>query len=432
MSSNKMSFSACGDCFITRRLPDKGDNFSKVSSIIKKAEARFANLEITIHNDEGYPAAFSGGTWAKAKPPVLEDIKSYGFNLLGWANNHSGDYSHGGMEATARYLDQYGFIHAGVGKNLAEASKPVYLDCPSGRVALIAAVSTFHESAIAGEQRRDCQGRPGVNPLRFNEVFTVSSEKIATLKSIAQMSGINNYSDLMIKEGFMKPSQEGDFLFGKHIFREGKEEGRYTSPHEGDMARIIKSISEAERQADYVIVSIHSHEMSGMSKEKPDKFLETFSRRCIDAGAHAILGHGPHILRGIEIYRNRPIFYSLGNFIFQSETVESLPSDFYQKYKLGNEDNVADALDFRTNKDTIGLGANPSVWESVIPLWTMENGKLKELELHPIKLGFGEPRYQRGWPEPANTVAPLEKLAVLSECFSTEILIDDCIGRVKL
>lgn len=430
--NGKMTFTACGDCFINRRLPDKNEEFLKVSSFIKKAEARFANLETTVHNDEGFPSAVSGGTWAKARPEVLEDMKNYGFNLIAWANNHTMDYSYGGLEATAKYLNQYGFTHAGVGKNLAEASKPVYLDCPSGRVALIAAVSTFHEAAMAGEQRRDIQGRPGVNPLRFNTTYVISPEKMKQLKLISETCGINNSNNLIIKEGFKTPPREGIFLFGNYSFCEGEEEGMLTSPHEGDMARIEKSISEAKRQADYVIISIHAHEMYGMRKDMPAKFIEEFARKCIDAGAHAVIGHGPHILRGIEIYKNRPIFYSLGNFIFQSETVETLPWDFYEKYKLGPEDNVADALDARTKKDTIGLGANPLVWESVIPFWTMENGELKEIQLYPVELGFGKPRYVRGWPVPAKSAAPLEKLAELSKHYSTEIVIDGFIGRVKL
>ncbi len=45
----------------------------------------------------------------------------------------------------------------------------------------------------------------------------------------------------------------------------------------------------------------------------------------IDAGADVFVGHGPHVLRGIEIYKGKPIFYSLSNFIFQNETVLRMP-----------------------------------------------------------------------------------------------------------
>ncbi|MBY7144416.1 CapA family protein [Virgibacillus sp. NKC19-3] len=67
------------------------------------------------------------------------------------------------------------------------------------------------------------------------------------------------------------------------------------------MKRILAAIAEAKRQADFVLVSIHSHEMAGEELEKPADFLKDFSRRCINGGADSIIGHGPHILRGIEI-----------------------------------------------------------------------------------------------------------------------------------
>src|SRR5699024_2349826 len=120
---------------------------------------------------------------------------------------------------------------------------------------------------------------------------------------------INAQIDLDIKEGFKVPSDDSSFTFGSHNFKIGSEPKTVTSPHEGDMERILKNIAEARRQADYVIVSIHSHEMENDFKDKAPQFLKEFSRACIDGGAHAIIGHGPHILRGIEIYKERPIFY---------------------------------------------------------------------------------------------------------------------------
>lgn len=144
-----MTFIATGDCFITRRIPSQDiESFQEIKSFINKAEARFTNLEVTVPNGEVFPSAFSGGTWAMAPPGVLKDLKAYGFNLIAWANNHTLDYSYGGLAGTERNLNQYEFVHAGVGKNLAEASTPKYLDCPTGRVALIAAASTFHESWV--------------------------------------------------------------------------------------------------------------------------------------------------------------------------------------------------------------------------------------------------------------------------------------------
>lgn len=429
---NSMTFVATGDSFITRRLPTSGsESFQKLAGLIGQAEFRFTNLEVTTHRQEGFPFAFSGGTWAMAQPEVLSDLKQYGFNIMAWANNHTMDYAYGGLEATRKYLDEYGIVHAGVGMHLAEASQPVYLECPSGRVALVAATSTFHESWAAGEQRPDMPGRPGVNPLHFDTTYVLPAAELAHLERISQRVSINATYNLDVKEGFAVASGGDNVRFGSHRFVAGEEPASLTTPREADVKRIVRSIREARRQADTVIVSIHSHEMRGEDKASAAPFIETFSRICIDEGADAVIGHGPHVLRGIEIYRNRPIFYSLGNFIFQNETVSRLPADFYEKYGLGHESTVTDAFDKRTVNNTKGLGVNPYVWESVVPFWRMEDGKLTEITLYPIELGYQKPRYQRGWPVLTESPRIMEHLQRLSEPYGTRIELDGAIGKIR-
>ncbi|USG67622.1 CapA family protein [Brevibacillus ruminantium] len=432
-AGKRMSFVATGDSFITRRLPKvESVDFQKLAAVISQAEFRFTNLEVTTHRFEGFPFAFSGGTWAIAPPEVLLDLKAFGFNIMSWANNHTMDYGYGGLEATRRHLNEYGIPHAGVGLNLAEASQPAYLDCPSGRVALIAVTSTFHESWVAGQQRPDMAGRPGVNPLRYTTTYQLPEEELEQLAAIAAKLPINAEHRLSVKEGFAVEHNDGSVRFGQYLFAPGEAAGCLTSPLEKDWMRVRRAIAEARRQSDYVLISVHSHEMYGEDKNKAATFLELFSRQCIDEGADAVIGHGPHVLRGIEIYKNRPIFYSLGNFIFQNETVSHLPSDFYEKYGLGQEHGVADAFDTRTQNNTKGLGVNPHVWESVLPYWTIEDGALKEIVLYPVELGFGQPRYQRGWPVLSEKISILEHLQELSEPYGTAITIDGQVGRIQL
>src|SRR5699024_10873946 len=110
----------------------------------------------------------------------------------------------------------------------------------------------------------------------------------------------------------------------------------------------------------------------------------------------------------------------------------SLPADFYEKYGLTNEANVADALDKRSNNNTKGLGANPLIWESVITKWEMEEGKVKDIYLHPIELGFELPRYQRGWPKLSDKMEIIEELQRLSKPYGTKIEMEDGIGRIRL
>jgi poly-gamma-glutamate synthesis protein (capsule biosynthesis protein) len=428
----KLNFAATGDSFITRRLPSSDTSAAEIAALIGRCDVRFTNFEMVTPNGEGFPAAQSGGTWAMADPKVISDLHQYGFNLIAWANNHTMDYSYGGVQATKRFLDEYGFVHAGVGNNLAEASEVKYVESEGGRVALIAATSTFHESWLAGDQRPDMRGRPGVNPLRYVATYRVNAEKMAMLRDIAKVTNINATRELSIKEGFAAAAPVGSFVLGGLRFEESEEEGEHTRPHEGDLQRILQRVREAKSQADVVLISVHSHEMRAGNKDQPAEFLQTFAHRCIDEGAHAVIGHGPHILRGIEIYQGCPIFYSLGNFIFQNETVTHLPTDFYEKYGLGHTHSVAEGYDTRSANGTIGLAMNEDVWRSVIATWTMENGRMESITLHPIDMGFGRPRYEMGLPKLTDDTAILMQMQELSRPFGTKITIVGSVGRIEL
>jgi len=427
-----LTIAATGDSFITRRLPENDHNSSVIYDIMKQADVRFTNLEVTTHHFEGFPSAISGGSWSIAEPEVLEDLKKYGVNLIGWATNHALDFSYGGLRATERNLNKYNFIHAGAGRNLAEANEPRYLETVNGRVALISTTSTFHETWRAGEQRPDIIGRPGVNPLGHNIVYKVSRESMAALKSIANNVSINAENDLHVQLGIKNKTKEDEFLFGEHKFKVGEEEEQVTTPDKEDMKRILKAVSEAKRQADFVIVSVHSHEMAEGDLEKPPNFLKEFSRECIDRGANAIIGHGPHILRGIEIYKKSPIFYSLGNFIFQNDTMTKQPMEFYDKHNLDHNSNVAELFDSRTDKDTKGFVVDEKVWSSIIPVWKMKDNRIFELTLYPIELGINQARSQRGWPKLEKRNDILERLQTLSEPFGTNIKLSNGLGKVEL
>lgn len=424
--SQKVTFAATGDSLITRHLPAQEDA-ARVAAVINQADVRFTNLEVLLRrNHEGFPSAQSGGTWITAPPEVLTDLCAYGFNLVAWANNHTLDYSYGGLAATEEALNRAGLVHAGAGANLIEASAARYLECPQARVALLAATASFHESWPAGNPLGNIPGRPGINPLRVSRVHRVSPQRLAELRSIAKATAINDTRDLSIREGFTPADKEGVFRFGEHLFRataENEEEGIDTAPHAGDLQRMIEGIREAKRQADSVIVSIHAHEMRDNHKDLPAAFLTHFAHACIDAGASAIIGHGPHILRGVEIYKLRPIFYSLGNFIFQNETVAAVPADFYEKYGYATSIAMTESFDIRSQNGKRGLAANPKAWSSVIAKWTIEDDKLADLTLHPISLGFGLPRYRAGWPILSDDLALLENIAKLSREYGTEFTI---------
>jgi poly-gamma-glutamate capsule biosynthesis protein CapA/YwtB (metallophosphatase superfamily) len=419
-----------GDLLITRSLPEKGyAGLDKLVELLSEHEVKFANLETTIHNNEGYPSAFPGGTWAMTNPACLTDIKYFGFNILNTANNHAMDYSHNGLLATIKHLNKKKLKYAGTGINLAAASAASFLECSESRIAVIGATSSFHDSDAAGNQRIDMIGRPGVNPLRHKSVYEVTQENYDSLKKISNEIEINDYHNQAIKEGYLLPKQ--NFNFANFEFIQGNENMLHTYPLETDLNRIVNSIIEAKKQADIVIVSIHSHQFSGGNKQNPAEFIKIFSKTCIDAGASIIVGHGPHLVRGIEVYKHGIIFYSLGNFIFQNETVTHLPADFYEKYSLNIDASVGSAMEKRSKNGTIGLSVDEDAWNSILVSLELDNNKMY-IKLYPIDLEYNMPSYKKGWPKISNNEKILQKVAELSIQFNTLIKIEDNIGIIEI
>jgi poly-gamma-glutamate synthesis protein (capsule biosynthesis protein) len=202
------------------------------------------------------------------------------------------------------------------------------------------------------------------------------------------------------------------------------ENKKVTKPLAKDMNRVIAAIEEARRQADYVLVSFHGHEFAGDDTTNPADFMVEFSRACIDAGADAVIGHGPHELRGIEIYKEKPIFYSLGNFIFQPDYVTQTPADMVEMYGFPLSMSGAEVSEARVKKGSASMEKSQIFYLSVVPKWTIENGKLTEIKLLPIELGLKEPKGLKGFPTPTKPEMVFEDLQAVCREFGTELVIN--------
>lgn len=433
MLMKRISIVAAGDSLITMRLSMHSEpSFMRLVELVRSADVAFTNLETLVHDYDGYPAAESGGTWTRAPREVLDDLIWMGFDIVSTANNHSVDYMYGGLEATIENLDAVGLVHAGTGLDLSEAMQPAYLETRGGRVALIAACSTFPSFGRAGMGRPDLQGRPGLNPLRYETYYVVRKETIEVLKGLSK--------ELGLEEVFQPPDA---YYFLRNRFVVGEDLGVHTKPHKGDMERNLEIVREAARQADWVMFSLHAHEGREGMEERPAEFIEEFSRACIDAGAHAVLCHGHHAIRGIEIRDGRPILYGLGNFIFQNETVTKQPAEFYERYGLDPQKGTpSDAYDARQRAPPRPgypvrkwFTEDEKYWLSFLSSMRFEGDRLRELRLHPVELGQSRPRSQRGRPmlaEPGVAKVILERLKELSKPYGTEIEVEEGVGWVKL
>ena len=430
----KTTFIAAGDSFITRRIPEAGyPGFNELKALVESHDVRFVNLESTFHDQEGYPAATSGGTWAMSDPRTLDDICRMGFNFFNTANNHSGDFGQGGIVATIKHLRERDMVFAGTGMTLQDASRAAYLETTEARVALIGITSTLDPAAAAGGQNGEMIGRPGLNPLRFKTVHHVNAEHFEMARELARVSEINARTESLIARGYRNPFPVGTLPLGNMNFMltEG-EEWNETSPNPKDLERTLQEIEEARRQADIVIVSVHTHEMKGPDIMKAPMFMETFCRKCVEAGASVVLGHGPHQLRGVECWKGGVIFYSIGNFIFETETIARQPFDAFASKNLPQDTKIGAYMNHRSGNGTKGDVINPEVWRAVLPSWTVEDGKITEMRLYPVDLGMTTARPRRGVPVLSKCEDTLKHLAELSEPYGTKIEISNGVGRIVL
>ena len=432
-TTNEWTLAATGDAIVARRVNFPGDpSFDKVVEVLKQADAAFTNLEMSVldlKEFSGFPREH--GANLVGPPFVIEDLRDIGIDLFNRANNHTIDYGIQGMIETNRLLNRDGLAHAGSGMTLEEARAPAYFDTPRGRFALIGCASSFIPSARASNARREIRGRPGLSALRTTTAIQVSE---ATFHQLSEM----RRQLQPLTDPFRMPSPEGsgeilDF-FGA-LFKVGPKPGTPTyEMNKLDLEQILRWVRSAKRQADYVVVNIHASQTGGTREEPPD-FLPVFAHAAIDAGADVFIGHGPHYLRGVEIYKGKAIYYGLGNFIFHGDgTIEPRPQDMYEAHGLGPEATTADLYTAWYENDTVGSPVDPAQWESVIPVARYREGEVEEIRFYPTDLGQKMGRSRRGTPRMADEVTAkriIERLAQLSAPFGTEISMEQNVGVWK-
>ena len=191
-----------------------------------------------------------------------------------------------------------------------------------------------------------------------------------------------------------------------------------------DLDRILRSVRNAAAYSDFTVATIHAHQNQSVlerfhSSTRPPSFLVDLAHQTIDQGAHAFVGHGPHILRGIEIYKGRPIFYGMGEFFRQMNW--SLEAEFGQTdvNRPGEGDLEGGSL------------AN----ESMLATSRYEDGKLAEVRIYPIDLRVDGPNSWIGIPRispPEIGARILQRVQRLSKELGTNIVIENNVGVIWL
>lgn len=422
-----MKICVTGDSILMRPLPENYPGLAPVLEHIAQGDVRINNLEMVISDYNKFASTYCGGIWLTSPPERLDDVLSYGFNCFGFANNHTMDFSYGGLENTLQEVQKRNIPLCGAGMDLEQASAPVYVTAGGEKVAVLCVTSTCDDAARAGGPGKKIPARPGANMLRHSETFLVNEAHMKALEEIAAVTHINGRINNS-KAGGYTQTKPGIFSLGTVDFKLSDTEGKWSEPNPVDMERMRRAIEQAAREADHVIVCFHSHEIKGDDDEEPDWFIETFARACIDWGASAVLGSGTHQIKAIELYKGKPIFYSIANFIFQVDKMVEVPLDHYEKFRVDPSLSVEEAEWIRSKGGTRGLDTQFKNYKGLMPLLEYEGDRLVSVRIKPVELGFYGEKDYKGLPKEAeeNVVREIyETLCRLSGPYGTKLTLEN-------
>jgi len=361
--SQTLSITLTGQSMIRSDIRVHAPAAVPVIKSLLKGDVIFTNFETTIVDEKKGQSHMDGRFLSP--PEALDALQSFGFNLVSLSNNHAFDLKLAGIVNTLQEAKRLNLAHAGTGNTIEEAVAPGLLHTSKGTVALVAMASGLIDAGGSATATR-----PGVDELRV----------------------------------------EGN------------------KPNEEDTQRILQSIRNAKKQADLVIVYEHNHVFDKpfrtiMLEELPERlappdWLKKWTHAEVDAGADIIVMHGAPLLHGVEIYHGRPIFFDLGNFIFQAPPMDVLLDE-------------------------------PINWESVVAYVEFRGKNLQSVKFQPVaqnKIGQGQADTHdehtnnlflqtRGLPTPATGEQAhyiLERLADLSRPFGTTVEVKGDTAEIKL
>ncbi len=263
-------FSILGVGDVAAKRADMASMFRGVVDQLRTAPVVFGQLE-TVMSDRGLPA-HNAKLAMRTDPALAPVLADSGFTMMSFAGNHCFDWGAEAFADTLAHARTAGLLVAGAGPDIDAARAPVIQTHDGTRVALIAASSILPAGYAAGPNK------PGCAPIWAHTLY----DQIE-LDQPGTAPRIRTYAD------------------------------------PDDLAALLATIRTAKAEADIVLLSLHwgIHMVRGTLAD----YQREVAHAAIEAGADAILGHHPHLMKGIGFHRGKPIFYSLGNFAIEQPHV---------------------------------------------------------------------------------------------------------------
>jgi hypothetical protein len=264
---------AVGDIVLGEEQPERF--FEPAESVLKCGDVVIAHIE-SPYTLEGIEMPFEVPSPA-GDPARLRAIPTAGFNLATIAGNHAYDQGPPGVRDTRDTLRRLGIPTAGTGMNIDEAREPARIERQGLRFGLLAYNAVGPKESWAGPKK------PGS---AYVNIMTHYEQEYAT------------------------PGGPGRI---------------YTFVEPDSLEAMEKDIEQLGSSVDVLIVAFHKG--VGHTRATVASAEKHLTRAAIDAGADIVVGHHAHICKGIEIFRGKPIFHGLGNFVTPSRSLSLDPEE---------------------------------------------------------------------------------------------------------
>ena len=249
-------------------VPEVERYFDESRALLRGGDVVIGQVEIPYTARPQW-SAYDNHSAPATDPIRLEAMRSAGFNVGTCAGNHSFDQGENGILDTLEKLRALGIVTAGEGADYAEAYAPGVIE------------------------------RRG---LRF-ACFSYTAVGPKTVQATPTKAGA---AYLYVATAYDNDTNEPGAL-PTHI---------YTSTSPAALAQLRGSIRQAREEGVIVLASFH---MGRMHSTELQQYQFEIAHAAVDAGAEMVFAHHPHTLLGIEMYRGKPIFYSMGHFVFATD-----------------------------------------------------------------------------------------------------------------
>jgi hypothetical protein len=486
--------------------------------IMKSADLTVADLEDEIYDFDNF-GHYGGNLGTKE---VADDWRNMGIDMVSRANNKN--QSAPGVWEDLHEVERVGIVHVGVGHTLAMARMARYFETPEGLVGEVgvsadggtdaccsggtyvhvtpeqlAQMRAIKDSIIARRDEVDVPiDPPAPDPDGTVNVFSVtfSTDPQSAIGTGRRSRGadpngperapgpddaIKNSLHVTLYHGVTASQMAqlraiagdagtGDLKAFGTQFRVMERPGEHSfDMNSEDLKEVLTQIKTGKEAAEFLVVNIHWHQnrydFQHYSYDHfPADFEIKFAHDAIDNGADLFVAQGVHTIKGVEIYKGKPIFYGVSNYVFQSGLMPVGPGTLplgggtgprgaggeggddepaFGRPGAGGQRGQGGMRGAATaTNEIVGEHETQGFWqllpnlEGLLSRSDYENGKLTEVRIYPDDLGqTPRPTSEVGIPKkPSPAVAQkiLDEVIEYSKPFGTKISVEDGVGIIHI